>query len=660
MAKKKVTPKRKPAGRRKASGKTSRRASSKPTPRLLSSFSWVLLGLLALTFIAYLPALSAGFVNWDDKLYVSENEFIRSLSWENIVDMFSSFSAGNYHPLTILSFALNYQMGGMEPAVYHWTNLLFHLIDVGLVLFFIYKLTNNNLLIAGITAFFFAIHPMHVESVAWVSSRKDVLYVFFFVLGLIGYLKYIDKKSWKQLVTVGIFFVLACLSKPAAVVFPFSLILIDYFKDRKLLSKAVILEKIPFFVIAAVFGLATLMAQDSAGAVDDQSKFSFVNKILFASYSLMSYLFKAFIPVNQSCYYPYPEVAEGLSWEFYIAPLGVLGVAVLGWMSRKSGKTVIFGLLFFLANLLLVLQLLTVGGAIMAERYTYVPYIGLFFIVATGFAWIWKQPSGSWKSIRLPAAGLLGAMAIAFTFMNYQQAQVWTNGGTLWTQAISSFPVARCYGNRADYYEEEGQLTKALPDLNKALEIKGADPGYLLTRGTLLFDMGRDQDAMNDFVLGLQNNPDEEEKCELYVNIGSVYGRSQNYQKSLESFNQALAIKPDHKNGLINRGILHSILGNLDASLADYEKYLESNPLDPDYRVFNGIGTVYFNKGKHAEALPYFTKAIETGKADGQTFMNRSQCFFVLGDKASALSDARLAQQKGQRVPEAYFNQLQE
>lgn len=655
MAKQRTSPKRKHPGTRR---KSPRKSPQNASPKLLNRFTWVLLGLIVLTFIAYLPAISAGFVNWDDKLYVSENEFIRSLSWENIVAMFSHFSAGNYHPLTIFSFALNYQMGGMEPTVYHGTNILFHLLDVGLVLYFMYKLTNKNLLIAAITAFFFAIHPMHVESVAWISSRKDVLYVCFFVLGLIYYLKYLDKQSWKQLVTVGIFCVLACLSKPAAVVFPFSLMLIDYFKDRKLLSKKVILEKVPFFLIAAAFGLLTLLAQDSAGAVDDQSKFSFINKILFASYSLMTYLYKAFIPLNQACYYPYPDVSMGLSWAFYVAPLVVVGVAVLGWMSRKTGKAVIFGLLFFLANLLLVLQLLTVGGAIMAERYTYVPYIGLFFIVATGFSWLWNQQAGKWKNYRIPAAVALGLMAAAFTFLNFQQAKVWTNGGTLWTQAISSFPVARCYGNRADYYKKEGQREKALPDLNKALEIKGADPGYLLSRGTLLFDMGRDQDAINDFVLGLQNSPDDEEECELYVNMGSVYGRLQNYPKSLESFNQALAIDPNSKNGLINRGILLSLQGKLDASLADYEKYLEVNPLDPDYRVFNGMGSIYFNKGQHAKALPYFTQAIETGKADAGTYMNRSQSYFVLGDKANAIKDAKTAQQKGHRVTQAYFDQL--
>jgi tetratricopeptide (TPR) repeat protein len=289
-----------------------------------------------------------------------------------------------------------------------------------------------------------------------------------------------------------------------------------------------------------------------------------------------------------------------------------------------------------------------------------VPYIGLFFIVATGFAWLWNQEKGKWKNFRMPAAIALGIMAIAFTYINFQQAKVWTNGETLWTQAINSFPVARTYGNRADYYDTEGMREKALPDLNTALQIKGPDPGYLLTRGTLLFDMGRDQDAMNDFLLGMKNNPDEKEKCELYVNMGSVYGRLGNYPKSLESFNQALLLEPKSKNGLINRGILLSLQGDLDGSLADYLLYLESHPGDPDYRVFNGIGTVYFNKGQHARALPYFTQAIETGKGDGQTYMNRSQCHFILGDKPSALQDAKTAQQKGYNVPQAYVKQVEE
>lgn len=660
MAKKKPVSKKKPSRNKAKSRKaSSRKGAPQTTPNKLGAHVWAMLGLIIITLFAYLPALDAGFVNWDDNLYVTENGLLSSFSWGKISELFTNFTAGNYHPMTMLTLAVNYQMGGLDPSSYHWTSLLFHLLNVGLVFWFIYRLTNENLVIATVTTFFFAIHPMHVESVAWISSRKDVLYTCFFFLGLIQYLNFIEKQSWKPLIGAGIFFVLACLSKPAAVVFPLCLMLVDYLKGRNWRGKKEILEKIPFFLISIGFGLLAIYVQGAAGAIDDGDFFSFLDRILFAFYSLMIYFVKAFIPFDLSCYYPYPEPSEGLSIGYYIAPVFVLAVAFLGWVSRKQGKTVIFGLLFFLVNLLLVLQLLSVGGAILAERYTYVPYIGLFFIVASGFSWVLDQKSGRWSKYRTPAAGALGLMAIAFVLLNHQQAKVWNNGETLWTQAINSFPDhGRNYLNRAEFLDKAERMPEALADMNKAIQLKGNDPSYLLIRGRMLFDVRKDQEAMKDFQTALTSDPDDEEKAQIYVNMGSVYGRAQNLSESLKAYNQALAIDPDNKKGLVNRGMVHSLQGNLDASLQDYGRYLNLYPEDNDMRALNGMATVYFNKGKYAEALPYFTKAIQTGKADAQTYMSRSQCYFLLGDKSKALQNATTARQRGLQVPEAYFNQL--
>ncbi len=656
MAKKKNSSQRKPTSKKREKRSKAQAARKGSYSQESKSFLWVLLGLLALATLAYIPAFQAGFVNWDDRLYVLENPTITNFSWENIQAMFSQFFVGNYHPLTIFSLAINYQISGLDASSYHLFNVLLHLANASLVLLFIYKLTDKKLLVAAIVAFFFAVHPMHVESVAWVSGRKDVLYALFFLLGLIQYLVYLEKKNMRKLIYAALFFVLACLAKPAAVIFPVVLVLVDYFKGRKWLGRKALIEKVPFLLISVIFGAIALMSQQDAGALDDSAQFSFFQKILFACYSLMNYFIKAIVPLNQSCYYPYPLVEQGLAWQYYLAPLGALGLAAIAWISRKKAAYITFGLLFFLVNLLLVLQLITVGGAIMAERYTYIPYIGLFFMLGMGIYSLEKSAKG--RKLTSFSLALTGLLALIFLYLNHQQAKVWKDGETLWTQAIASFPVDRTYANRADHFKKTKQAEKALADFNKALEIKGPDANYLISRGSLLFDMKRFQAALNDFTQALTLDPSSAEKAQAYANIGSVYGSQGQNDEALEALNLALLAKADHTDALLARANVLSMLGDLDEALVDFDKYISLRPNSSNVRALGGMGTAYFNKGQYDQAFSYFSQAIQSGQADAQIFMSRSQCYFLLGDKAKALQDANRARQMGLQIPESYFNQL--
>ena len=262
---------------------------------------WVI-GILLLTSMVYLPSLSNDFTNWDDQGYVLENKLLQDVSLEGLQEIIVTPIGANFHPVTMLSLALNYQISGLDPFSYHLFNLLLHLINTLLVFGFIYLLSEKKLEAAVIVALFFAIHPMHVESVAWIAERKDVLYTAFFMASLIYYVRFLDEGNQKAYWWAFVFFVLSLLSKPAAVVLPVVLILIDYLRNKNLLDTKLLVQKIPFFVLSLGMGWYTLRVQTDFGATAGEAIYSISEKVMFASHSIFIYLIKLFVPYGLSAF----------------------------------------------------------------------------------------------------------------------------------------------------------------------------------------------------------------------------------------------------------------------------------------------------------------------------------------------------------------------
>ena len=359
----------------------SRPAARRP-PRF-ESLLW-LGAILVLTFAVYAPSLDNGFTNWDDDRYVETNPLLRHPGLKAVL---TTPVEGNYHPLTIWSLALNYRISGLDPASYHWLSLLLHLANTALVFLFIRKLSGGRLWTSVVTSLFFGIHPMHVESVAWIAERKDVLYAFFYLTGLIAYLKYLERRQLRWLGVTLLAFVLSVASKPAAVVFPITLLAIDYY-CRRAFDLSLVVEKVPFLAVSLAGGILTLKAQQSTGAIGVHM-WDPLQKLLIASYGTLMYVVKLFLPVRLSALYPYPAAGKGLGPEFYVAFVTLLVLlTTVVYLCRRS-RAVLFGLAFFFVNIVLVLQFFTVGQAVMADRYTYLPYIGLFFALAW---WLDERP----------------------------------------------------------------------------------------------------------------------------------------------------------------------------------------------------------------------------------------------------------------------------
>jgi len=607
----------------------------KTVPRVAHSNTNVAIFIiLLLTFIAYIPSLRAGFVNWDDPDYVSNNPMIKDIS--NLQMILTRPIQGNYHPLTVLSLALNYSMSGFDAWSYHLFNLLFHLFNCYLVFRLTMLLSRNNLIIAFTTSLLFGIHPMHVESVAWISERKDVLYGLFFLAGLISYTKFVDSGSKKQYGLTILFLVLSLLSKPAAVIFPVVLFCIDVLRSRNFNLK-LLLEKIPFFILALAMGLLTFSAQKEKGALEAIQIFDLSTRILMGFYGIMMYFIKLIIPVNLSPFYPFAPINEVLPTPYYIAPLFSIGLVALIFYSLKRNRVIAFGILFYLANLLLVAQFIPVGSAIIADRYSYLPYIGVFFIIG----WLIDRYSNGNLSrslyFNVPIALVMG-------ILTFKQCGIWLNGGTLWDHAIKTQPSARAYDNRGILYKEEKKYQQAIQSYNEALKINIADDEAYRLRAIVHFEMNQFDLALTDYRKALSIKPDNATALD---NLGAIYGLRLQYDSALIYLNKALAMNPSYIPAYKNRALVNLELNRNEESIKDFKKYLEFSPNDPD--VMNTIGTCYRNLRKYNEALAIIDQSIKI-KPDPRYYLNRAYCYRDLNDLESARKDALMAKQGGVQI----------
>ena len=420
------------------------------------NYDWYAIALISLvTFAVYYKALGfSTLFYWDDSGYIKNNNDLNHLNWDSIKLFFSSFYLGNYHPLTIFSWAIDNKIGSGDAFPFHLNNILLHLLNTYLVFVLIKRISPKNNIVALITAGLFAIHPMHVESVAWISERKDVLYSFFFILSLITYTSYLKSQKTKHLIYAIVFFIFSCLSKSAAVVLPLVMLLLDYYLNRKL-SWRMILEKAPFFIISLIFGIVAVFSQKSVGVLEDWApKMNFPEHMSVVAFSFVSYLYKAIIPIGLSAIYAYPrEIGRTLPFIYYLSVLLAGLLLFFVWYSRRWGKEIVFGFLFFVITIILVLQFFPVGSQTMADRYTYIPYIGIFFMMGKAYERFFLE-GNSKKNYRKYSPLIIVLVFIILSIASFGRVKVWENDGTLFSDVIDkSTNSSIAYLNRGSYYK---------------------------------------------------------------------------------------------------------------------------------------------------------------------------------------------------------------
>lgn len=608
--------------RSKARKAKNKRASAKKKPQPAQDYRfWWALGIALLTALVFSSALENQFVDWDDYTYVVENPYVLQPSWENIAELWRRPVSLNYHPITMTSLALNAKWLGTEAWGFIAVNILFHALNSFLVFLLVWRWSKGQLWASAFAALLFGLHPMHVESVVWVSERKDVLYVFFFLLGLLSYERYWREKAQKWLRLCFGLFLLACLSKAMAVVFPVVLLLVDYWHGRDFKQKKLYIEKIPFFIGSIFFGLMALSVQgggdfgglltitENSRAIADADAFSLLQRLQFASYGFVQYLVLFLFPTGLSVYYPYPNLEDVYTGWFVVSPFLFLLLWIAVFWARKRSKLPLFGFGFYFVTVALVLQFLSVGVVVMANRYTYLPYLGLAFLAGMAISMLLKK---SPQLLPLYWGGLVG-LVLFWGLLSRERIAVWQNSDTLWSSVIEQYPEEEhAYSLRGNYYgklsaqtnntqERQILLQKALADFNQAI------------------------------ALGSQ-------RYQVYEGMGNVYGSMGQPQQALEAYEKAVQLAPDKGSLYLNRAIAHSMLGNRAAAFADYDKALQILPQKAGFIAMNR-GGLHLGAGDYQQALADFNIAVQQLPNNPRSWFNRGNTYLQMGQRDAAKRD---------------------
>jgi protein O-mannosyl-transferase len=600
------------------------------------------------TLIIYTNSINHDFTNWDDPTYVTENPVISKPISEQISFYFKNPYATNYHPLSMISLGIDFKISNstlekINPKTFHVTNVFFHLLNTLLVFYFIQILSNKKTFVSVFVSAIFALHPMHVESVAWISERKDVLYTFFFLIASILYLNFLENKKWIFYFLTFLFFCLSVLSKPAAIMFPFVLLCIDFYLNKSITYKT-IFQKIPFFLVSIVIGIVTIKVQDKA--ISEIEIMSYFHRFIFASYAFMMYIIKFIYPYDLSTVYPYPvkfPIKESLPIEYYFSVVFNISLVAFSLFSLKKSRLFSFGLLYYFFMIVLVLQFISVGSMIMAERYTYVPYIGISFVLAVLLN---TQIENKKSTLHKP---LIYSLSIIFfgmlTFKSFALNKVWKNSETLFSNAIKIHPEKAevAYKNRGNHYARVlSEYELAIKDYNKCLEINPLNATVLSNRGNVYGLLKDYTSSIRDYSLALKI---ENKNVEARINRGITYSLNKDFEKAIKDFEFAKSL--DSTNNLINSNLAFAFLGNKEyqKSIDLYQKLISLNNQNPDYYFKLGVG--YFNIQNYSNAIESFSKTININSNFENAFLYRAQAYKMNGNKNLALKDALTAKQQG-------------
>lgn len=594
-----------------------------------------LLVLVILTGLLYWRSLYNDFVNLDDNEHVYKNPVIRSLAWDNIKEMFTGARMGNWIPLTQISFALDYHFGGLEPFGYHLTNLLLHILNT-LLVFWLFLLLSRNAVFAFLVGLMFSFHPLHVESVAWITERKDVLYAFFYLISMISWYFWRKKGKWGFLIITYLGFILALLSKSMAVTLPVVLIIVDHYYFSKPVKK-VIADKAVFFLLALGAVIITWKATYSTTAVYTQ--LNIFERLLMANYAFWFYPFKLLFPFRLSAIYPYPQdINQALPTYYYLLPLLTAGLIMV--IRKVKNELVHFGFWLYFIMILPVLQLLPLAGSsLTCDRFTYLPGIGIFLVILA----IFKFKTQYW---------VIGVLCVFWAVLSWLRIGVWENGIILHSDIIAKYPeVELPYINRGKAYGEQGEHGKAIADFSSAIKVKPGSADAYNNRGNEYSDLKDFEMAIADLSKAIELRPDF---TEAYNNRGHAYmGAGQN-EAAEADFTQAVKLKPEYASGWYNRGNLYRQTGRYEAAIADYDQALK---LDAGMtEAYNNRGTAKTMAQKYQEAIRDFGKALELEPGNVSFLNNRGNAYKDMGNSNLAIADFNEAIRLQPGYSNAYHN----
>jgi len=504
--------------------------------------------LAALVWIVFGQTLHYDFVDYDDLDYVTKNaQVTRGLSWEGIAWAFTHFHSSNWHPLTWISHMVDCQIYGLDPWGHHFTNVLVHTANA-ILLFFLFRQLTGALWPAAFVSAIFAIHPLRVESVAWVSERKDVLSGLFFILTLMAYVRYARGPRRSRYIAVVVFFVMGLMSKPMVVSVPFILLLLDYWPLNRLEPNRralwlMVREKLPLIALALVSSVVTVFAQ--RGSLQPITHISLPQRMSNAAISYLDYLRDLFWPKDLAVLYPWTSELrlQPLVIAFSLLVLLVVSVAVIILRRQRYLAT---GWFWYLIMLLPVIGIVHVGNQSHADRYTYLPQIGIYLILAFGAVELCTQ----WRFMRAPITALAAVCVIALTFTARVQASYWQDSETLWRHALAATTdniIAE--GNLGLALHWKGKDREAMEHFERSLSINRQQPEVLSSLGNFYLELGRVEDSISVLKEALELEPKLED---AHYNLGNTYLRIGKAREALHQYRRALDIESNDIEALNN------------------------------------------------------------------------------------------------------------
>ncbi|PYS99075.1 MAG: hypothetical protein DMF63_13465 [Acidobacteria bacterium] len=613
-------------------------------------YDLIVAGLLVVVCVViYFRVTGFDFINLDDDIYVYENAMVAAgLSAKSIAAAFTSLQATNWHPITWISHQLDVTLFGLNAGSHHAMNLVLHIAN-SVLLFFLLRGISGDQWKSAIVAAVFAVHPAHVESVAWIAERKDVLSTLFMLLAFLAYSRYTKNTTNKRSFWIALgLFAIGLMAKPMLVTFPFLLLLMDYWPLKRIDEfrwsnmRQIVAEKIPFFALSAISAIVTIMAQSSGGAVQTLERFSIQDRISNAVVSYAKYVAMMFYPADLGVWYPFDKNLTGL--ELGAAAIFLAGISAISiWQIRKRPYLFV-GWFWFIGTLVPVIGIVQVGRQALADRYTYVPYIGLSVAVV----WLVSELA---ERLQLPVLvrGAAAVMAlIGLTLVAYGQVSYWRNTETIFSRTLhvtkNNYLVETNY---CRYLDQLNRLDEAFQHCTSAVTIDPRGVEGLNTLGDVLLKQGKLDEARRNF----QKVTEIDGSYSLaYANLGIIETRSENFDAAIEQFDQALSHDKAGFFDAARRGEAYASIGNsamakkkFDSASKAYERALDATPTNGEFQrslamsykaqgrsgdaiklleamiqkypnfpeAYNTLGIIYAEQNRMQEAIVQFQKALQ-------------------------------------------------
>jgi tetratricopeptide (TPR) repeat protein len=532
----------------------------------------IIIFLIIVSLAAFGRIIGNDFTNFDDNVYVTENSHIQSgITPDGFRWAFGAKYFNLWLPLTLLSFMFDYQLYGLNAGGYHLTSLVLHILS-SLLLFWLFCRMTGAVWKSAFVAAFFALHPLHVESVAWIAERKDVLSAFFWMITLCLYVYYTEKPVVKRYLLVLFAFVLALLSKPMVVSLPVVMILLDYWPLKRFeLKKEIwilwqLKEKMPFFILSLVLVIITLYSPGKSII----KHFSAPSQLTKASVNFVTYLGKTFWPQNLAIYYPFPTIIS--AWQIFGAVSLIILVSVTVVVIAKRMPYLFVGWMWYIITLMPVIGIIQIGSHTMADRYHYLPSIGIGIMLAWGIPYLIKSEYIR-KKVLLPAGIII---IILLAVLTWQQCAYWKNSITLFSRTLQ---VTKdnyiAHNHLASALFKKRNFDGAIYHYNEAIRINPVYADAYYNRGITYYILGRKERALEDFIQTIRMIPKNSKSASVYNNIGITYFDLGQYQLALDNYNEAINIKPDYSYAYNNRAFVYLNTGNIESGCGDAKKACE-------------------------------------------------------------------------------------